>query len=56
MDVEQNKIVKDVALVLKKSGKLKGPDHIDLIKTPGTLQRDGVTTKIALNYSFDVMS
>ncbi|XP_063708286.1 small ribosomal subunit protein eS19A [Culicoides brevitarsis] len=32
-DVDQDKIVKGVALFLKKSGKLKVPDHIDLIKT-----------------------
>ncbi|XP_053685429.1 40S ribosomal protein S19a [Sabethes cyaneus] len=32
-DVDQDKVVQGVALFLKKSGKLKVPDYIDLIKT-----------------------
>ncbi|XP_058128727.1 small ribosomal subunit protein eS19A [Anopheles ziemanni] len=32
-DVDQDKVVEGVALFLKKSGKLKVPEYIDLIKT-----------------------
>lgn len=33
MDVDQDKIVSQVALFLKKSGKLKIPDNMDIVKT-----------------------
>ncbi|XP_026477987.1 40S ribosomal protein S19a-like [Ctenocephalides felis] len=32
-DVEQDKVVKAIAVFLKKSGKLKVPEHMDLVKT-----------------------
>ncbi|XP_055596730.1 40S ribosomal protein S19a-like [Uranotaenia lowii] len=32
-DLDQDKVVQGVALFLKKSGKLKVPDYVDLIKT-----------------------